>query len=867
MKNRATGFSNVCIFLCNVLVMFLLFTAQGLANDLYPSNCEPGDGDFYYLGSSIPVNFDVCFKYDYPVHEYEWFVEVTIKDSKDSIVYFDHIDGFEANGPNYCYYVPGIDFKPSLAGTYVITIETFYEKEINPENDKYTATFTVTGNDLYPNDCKPANGDTYDAGSSIPISFDACFINDIAVSASEWHVVVIIKNDSTGEVVYTDTINGFGAMGPGCYPITYAPDFLPSKTGDYILTIRTFYDRDINPENDLYTATFKVQRMGNDLYPSDCKPADGDVYDLGSSIPVEFDVCFEYDYPVSTPEWHVEITIEDKDTGEEVYNQTFNGFDANGPNCYPITYAPDFLPSKTGDYILTIQTLYDLDENIENDKYTATFTVEDSGNDLYPNNCKPANGDTYDAGSSIPVYFDVCLKYDYPVSASEWHVEISIEDKDTGEEVYYEPIDGFDVNGPNCYLITSAPDFVPSKAGDYILTIQTFYDRDENIENDKYTATFTIELRDLALAKVISPKPMEGIFEGYPVDVEVQIRNEGNVSAPSADWTLFYRVGNLASNTIKVVDIAPGEEVTLKKKHPFSRSNSNNGRVTLHFLISYANDQNHSNDTGSVSFSVVPKPLWPNEFAAKRSGLLKSAGSNADDEFIEILTNQDISDPELYKVTVYDSAGYQVDTCTFDQFTKGETVDTFTVYTYSFAGDVMPDNYGGFAVSYDSLPISDFFISWGGTITAVEGDWADSTSTDIGITPEAGSSIALVGNGTDFKDFTWEISTPSPGELNSEQVVPVEKVYALPDKYELAQNYPNPFNPSTTIQFTLPKKSFTKLEIFNVMGEKIETLVSEALSSGTYKYEWNAKNLSSGVYFYRLSTENFMQSKKLLLMK
>ncbi|HSP89098.1 MAG TPA: T9SS type A sorting domain-containing protein [Ignavibacteriaceae bacterium] len=89
----------------------------------------------------------------------------------------------------------------------------------------------------------------------------------------------------------------------------------------------------------------------------------------------------------------------------------------------------------------------------------------------------------------------------------------------------------------------------------------------------------------------------------------------------------------------------------------------------------------------------------------------------------------------------------------------------------------------------------------------------------------------------------------------------------IPDNYLLKQNYPNPFNPTTTIQFAIPKQSFIHLEIFNSLGEKVSTLVSETLSAGTYEYEWNAEGLPSGVYLYRLSTENFMQTKKLLLMK
>lgn len=88
----------------------------------------------------------------------------------------------------------------------------------------------------------------------------------------------------------------------------------------------------------------------------------------------------------------------------------------------------------------------------------------------------------------------------------------------------------------------------------------------------------------------------------------------------------------------------------------------------------------------------------------------------------------------------------------------------------------------------------------------------------------------------------------------------------LPSDIHLGQNYPNPFNPSTKIQFALPKESFTRLEIFNALGEKVSTLVSETLSAGTYDYEWNAGSLSSGIYFYRLKTEKFSEIKKMILL-
>lgn len=88
-----------------------------------------------------------------------------------------------------------------------------------------------------------------------------------------------------------------------------------------------------------------------------------------------------------------------------------------------------------------------------------------------------------------------------------------------------------------------------------------------------------------------------------------------------------------------------------------------------------------------------------------------------------------------------------------------------------------------------------------------------------------------------------------------------------PDKFYLEQNYPNPFNPVTTIKFSLPQKSFIKLKVFDLLGREVANLVNENLSIGSYKYDFNASSLPSGVYFYKLETEYFSQTKKMVLMK
>jgi hypothetical protein len=90
---------------------------------------------------------------------------------------------------------------------------------------------------------------------------------------------------------------------------------------------------------------------------------------------------------------------------------------------------------------------------------------------------------------------------------------------------------------------------------------------------------------------------------------------------------------------------------------------------------------------------------------------------------------------------------------------------------------------------------------------------------------------------------------------------------ALPVRYALEQNYPNPFNPSTKIQFSIVHRQLTIVKVFDVLGREVATLVNELKEPGTYTVQFNASSLASGVYFYRLQAGNFVQTKKLLLLR
>ena len=103
--------------------------------------------------------------------------------------------------------------------------------------------------------------------------------------------------------------------------------------------------------------------------------------------------------------------------------------------------------------------------------------------------------------------------------------------------------------------------------------------------------------------------------------------------------------------------------------------------------------------------------------------------------------------------------------------------------------------------------------------------------------------------------------------LNNGMVTDVEEEEVIPVDYSLSQNYPNPFNPSTQINYSLPEAGYYSIKLFNMLGEEVATLVEGDAGAGNYTVTFNASNLASGIYMYRLEGENVSISRKLVLLK
>jgi len=200
---------------------------------------------------------------------------------------------------------------------------------------------------------------------------------------------------------------------------------------------------------------------------------------------------------------------------------------------------------------------------------------------------------------------------------------------------------------------------------------------------------------------------------------------------------------------------------------------------------------------------------------------------------------------------------------------------TITYYLFHLHGDA-------FMRLYSEVPQS-LTVSLSGTIY--------SNATTYTVTADAGSFIALSTNG---EILGTAIGTGSPvnipisGTLTPPDVMHVtitkQNYYRydanvqivsptgitnneIPVKYDLTQNYPNPFNPATMIEFAIPNDNFVSLKVYDALGKEVANLVNQEMAAGYYTVNFDGSNLGSGVYFYRIESAEFVQTKKMLLIK
>ena len=186
-----------------------------------------------------------------------------------------------------------------------------------------------------------------------------------------------------------------------------------------------------------------------------------------------------------------------------------------------------------------------------------------------------------------------------------------------------------------------------------------------------------------------------------------------------------------------------------------------------------------------------------------------------------------------------------------------------------------PSNLIGFAISDTSI-----FLAWYDNSTNETGfkiERSINSSSNWVLIDSVGENVenyiddnGLVPNNTYFyRVYAYIFGANSPySNTIFVYLIDIKKISSIiPEDYKLFQNYPNPFNPETNIKFDIPKSSTVTISVYDNLGRMISKLVNEKLDAGSYEVNWNPQNISSGIYFYRLETEEFSDVKKMILLK
>jgi hypothetical protein len=247
---------------------------------------------------------------------------------------------------------------------------------------------------------------------------------------------------------------------------------------------------------------------------------------------------------------------------------------------------------------------------------------------------------------------------------------------------------------------------------------------------------------------------------------------------------------------------------------------------------------------------------------------------------------------ENYSVTSIDSLTDIVINSNDNQLPSAVTVQTGTIGK-SASGTVAAEQWESVLIDYQNVTVTDdnadgdsgpvsnnygeIYVNDGSGDTRVElqdgnnhyeNMWDANLANDpLNIDVVQNSTFAEI-RGILYFSFSYYKLTPRKDDDFIGFVTDVkENNTALPYSYELAQNYPNPFNPSTVISYSIPNTSNVSIKIFNLLGQEVKTLVNETKAPGNYQVNFNASNLSSGIYFYTLRAGNFYQVKKMMLLK
>jgi predicted extracellular nuclease len=198
-------------------------------------------------------------------------------------------------------------------------------------------------------------------------------------------------------------------------------------------------------------------------------------------------------------------------------------------------------------------------------------------------------------------------------------------------------------------------------------------------------------------------------------------------------------------------------------------------------------------------------------------------------------------------------------------------------------GNLNAEPYEGMLVRFDSVTVTsidpvfqDLYQYEVSNSTAPILVTRDGRNTYSNVPTDTGAGVVILRVGDKIKSLTgiihyfnnrYKVVPRSNADFSGVTGVKLVREDIIPESYALAQNYPNPFNPSTTIRYALPAEQFVTLKVYNVIGQEVATIINGVQTAGIYSAQFDASHLSTGMYIYRLTAGNFVQTKKMMLVK
>ncbi|MEA1986915.1 MAG: N-acetylmuramoyl-L-alanine amidase [Candidatus Marinimicrobia bacterium] len=494
----------------------------------------------------------------------------------------------------------------------------------------------------------------------------------------------------------------------------------------------------------------------------------------------------------------------------------------------------------------------------------------------------PTEGDT-----CIPSWYPIVLNFNKPIDTTTVDSAISISPNTPFEFSYDDDFRQINITAKTDSFLFLTP---------YTLTVSDSLkdkwgynfdaDGDTNTTND-YVLNFTTGKEDMSSPNITSIYPKSGgnnvILNPILKFVYDEILDSASVTADKFYFEKYSGhhkiecdlVHNIVNNQ-SVIHLFPKEQL---------RHNELYKRIIYKGLNDLFDNPTPSNlaftfMTGSNKYEITLLDSFENyitnnwlkpSISGKSLGLLDTTNRKGNSEYLNLLTGSQQSLEVSYGFDTTETEWLLREYAEDENPVVGEFDDSYTMQVYIF-GDGSGNKFR-FCVDDDNgNEVSEWttinwlgwkLVSW--NLNSI-GTWSD------------GNSDGTLDGTLHFDSFQLtynsENSSPNIGKIYFDDLRIVKSVYAsinenntLPNTFTLFQNYPNPFNPKTVIEYNIPKNSNVKLNIYDLSGKKITSLVDEFQNSGFHSVEFNGNKFASGIYLYQLLTDDFSEVKKMVLIK